>query len=100
MGVPTISLIGRHHASRVGLSLLHQVGMEVFVAREADEYVEKAVSFSQQLDALAAIRGSLRAAMLDSSLCDARQMGRSVAQALRSMWRRWCAEKNRVLCPG
>src|SRR6185436_1557077 len=39
MGVPVVALAGRHHASRVGASLLHAVGLPGLVADSPDEYV-------------------------------------------------------------
>ena len=92
MGVPTVSLIGRHHASRVGLSLLTRVGLEVFAAAGARQYVAKAVAFAGQLDALATIRRSLRNMMLHSPLCDGKAYARDVESAYRTMWRAWCAQ--------
>ncbi|MHC4582017.1 MAG: O-linked N-acetylglucosamine transferase, SPINDLY family protein, partial [Planctomycetota bacterium] len=61
MGVPTISLVGKAHASRVGLSILSRVGLGDFAASTAAEYVGKAVAYSGELENLAKIRTSLRA---------------------------------------
>ncbi len=90
MGVPTVTLVGQHHASRVGLSLLTRAGLGMFVAQGSDEYVDKAVSFAGQWRALDARRRSLRATLLDSGLCDARRIGQGLTQAYRAMWRKYC----------
>ena len=90
MGVPTLNLVGQHHASRVGLSLLTRAGLDVFVAHDPQAYVDKAVSFAGQWTALDTLRGSLRASLLGSDLCNARRIGRDIAQAYRAMWRRVC----------
>jgi protein O-GlcNAc transferase len=70
MGVPILTLTGQTYVSRVGLSLLKRLGLEVFASSNAEEYVIKACSFASQIDALAQIRQSLRAMMLASPLCD------------------------------
>ena len=90
MGVPTVTLVGQHHASRVGLSLLTRAGLDTFVAQGASEYVDKAVSFARQWQALDTLRRSLRATLLDSGLCDARKIGHGLTQAYRAMWRKYC----------
>jgi protein O-GlcNAc transferase len=91
MGVPTVTLVGQHHASRVGLSLMTRAGLEMFVAHDSNEYVDKAVSFAGQWSALGTLRRSLRASLLDSGLCDARRIGHGLSQAYRAMWRKHCA---------
>ena len=93
MGVPTLTLVGSHHCSRVGYSLLHQVGLEAFVASTPDEYLNKAVSCAGQLDHLAVIRRSLRPMMLASPLCDARGLAQGLEKAFRWMWQQWVVYK-------
>ena len=39
MGVPFITLAGRTHVERVGVSLLTQIGLEELVTRDEEEYV-------------------------------------------------------------
>ncbi len=90
MGVPTVTLVGQHHASRVGLSLLARAGLDAFVAQDANEYVDKAVSFASQWHALDTLRRSLRATLLDSGLCNAHKIGQGLTQAYRAMWRKYC----------
>jgi len=90
MGVPTVTLVGQHHASRVGLSLLTRAGLDMFVAHDPNEYVDRAVSFAGQWSSLDTLRRSLRAALLQSGLCDAHKIGQGLAQAYRAMWRKYC----------
>ena len=93
MGVPTVSWVGTHHASRVGNSLLSRIGLEIFTAHSAQEYVQKAVSFAGQLAELSHIRKSLRGMLMDSSLTDAEAYAQCVEQAYRKMWQTRCSEK-------
>ncbi len=94
MGVPTISLVGDAHASRVGLSILSRVGLADFAASTLEEYVAKAVAFSSEIDNLAKIRTSLRAMMFNSPLCDKQGFTRSLEDAYRKMWHKWCRNRS------
>jgi predicted O-linked N-acetylglucosamine transferase (SPINDLY family) len=90
MGVPVISLVGEHHMSRVGLSLLTRLGLEFFAASTPDEYVSKACALAAKPDALAKIRTTMRARMAVSPLCNRDLFVRNIEQAYRKMWHRWC----------
>jgi predicted O-linked N-acetylglucosamine transferase (SPINDLY family) len=90
MGVPVVSLVGGHHAGRVGLSILSRLGLETLAARSADEYVEKATALAQDLRGLEKLRASIRPLMMDSPLCNARAFAGAVEYAYRRMWQRWC----------
>lgn len=95
MGVPVISLVGRHHFSRVGLSILSSLGLEFFAASTPNEYVLKATALAEKPDALAKIRSSMRARMAASTLCNSDLFAGNIEQAYRKMWRCWC--KSRVV---
>jgi len=98
MGVPTISLVGKAHASRVGLSILSRVGLGDFAASTPAEYVGKAIAFSGELENLAKIRTSLQAMMFNSPLCDRKGFTRSLEDAYRKMWHKWCANPGGSHC--
>lgn len=91
MGVPTVSLAGRRHASRVGASLLSSVGHPEWIARSPEAYVEIAASLASDRPRLAALRASLREEMQRSALMDAPRFSGDMEAALRDMWRAWCA---------
>jgi predicted O-linked N-acetylglucosamine transferase (SPINDLY family) len=90
MGVPVITLSGYNHASRVGASLLSQVGLQEFIAYSEDEYVAKAVALAGNPAQLAALHGSLRERLLASPLCDGPGFVRKYEFALCGMWLNWC----------
>jgi protein O-GlcNAc transferase len=90
MGVPTVSLLGECHPSRVGLSILTRLGLEFFVASTPREYVAKATALATNLPALAQIRRTMRARIAASGLCYAKGFAARVEAAYRQMWRRWC----------
>jgi len=90
MGVPVISLTGKTYVSRLGLSILTNVGLGFFAASTPEEYVAKATALAAKPEALAKIRATMRQRMLVSSLCDAKTFADSVEEAYRKMWHRWC----------
>lgn len=93
MGVPTISLVGQCHVSRVGLSILSRVGLGFFAASTPAEYVAKATALAANPESLAKIRSSLRARAATSGLCCAKLFSREVESAYRKMWHRWCQSR-------
>ncbi len=90
MGVPTVTLAGDLYMSRMGVLALDRVGLDLFIAQSEQEYIDKAVSFIQQPEAMAQLRQGLRTRMLRSPLCDAKLYASEVCQAFRYMWHRWC----------
>jgi len=90
MGVPMISLIGDHHAARVGFDLLSQVGLADFAAADIDGYVAKAVALAADMPQLTRLRQELRQGMQASPLGDAPRFARAFEAGLRRMWHAWC----------
>jgi protein O-GlcNAc transferase len=90
MGVPVITLAGNTHASRVGMSLLSNVGLQELIARSPDEYLEITVALSKNLNRLQSLRESLRDRMSHSPLTDARRFTANLEMCYRKMWERWC----------
>lgn len=92
MGVPVICLAGKTHASRVGVSLLSNAGLDSFISGDEAAYMEKAVALARDVEQLRQWRFSLRDRLRNSSLTDAVGFTRALEDAYREMWRRWCAE--------
>ena len=90
MGVPLISLAGAVPIGRIGVSLLAQLGLESFVARDQDEYVAIASRCAAGLTDLACLRAGLRERMRASTLMDEQGFIRDLESAYRGMWREWC----------
>jgi hypothetical protein len=88
MGVPVIALTGQVHRGRVGASILRHAGLDELLAEEVDAYVDKALALAGDLDALGALRHSLRERMAASPLMDAEASTRDLEQAYEEMWRR------------
>ena len=90
MGVPVIILAGETHASRVGVSLLSNVGLTDLIAESAEDYVEKAVNLVGDLERLRALRVNLRSMMAHSPLMDIRSFIQSLEAVYREIWHKWC----------
>lgn len=90
MGVPVVSLAGQMHHARVGVSLLHRVGLDWCVAETPAEYVRIATDLARDPEKLSALRAGLRARMSASSLRDERGFAAEFQTMLRAMWREHC----------
>ena len=86
MGVPTLSLAGSTLIARQGASLLTAAGLCDWVAESKDEYLSKALSFSNDLKELSNLRAGLRAQVLASPLFDAPRFAKNMEKVLWAMW--------------
>lgn len=90
MGVPVVTLSGRTHVTRTGVSLLSKVGLTRFVCNTPDEYADRAVAAAADRDALRHLRGEMRQRLTDCGLIDGARLAREIEAAYRQMWRQWC----------
>ncbi len=86
MGVPVVTLQGQAHVSRVGVSLLHQVGLQDLVARDRDDYRAKAVALAADPRRIGELRAGLRERLRASPLMDRAGFARAVEAAYRKIW--------------
>ncbi len=89
MGVPVVTLEGRMHAGRVGVSLLRNAGLDELVAPGRDAYIRVARGLAADPVRLASMRSGLRARIAASALCDGPGFCRRFVGALRGRWREW-----------
>ena len=90
MGVPVISLVGQHHMSRVGLTILTRFGMAFLAASTPQEYVTRATALAAKRQTLAEMRAIMRKTIAGASLCNTNRFVRNVEAVYREMWHRWC----------
>lgn len=95
MGVPVISLRGNCFVSRIGETVLMNIGLKECVADSEDAYVAKALALAADLPRLAELRSRLRSRLLDSPLCDGAGFTRDLEAAFRAMWKSWCQTQTR-----
>jgi predicted O-linked N-acetylglucosamine transferase (SPINDLY family) len=87
MGVPVVTLSGGLHAGRVGASLLHQCGLDDWIAETPEHYVSLALAVAANLPE----RRILREWVAESGLADAPRFTVAWEAALRQIWRDHCA---------
>ena len=81
---------GDTHASRVGVSLLSNVGLSEFIARTQDEYVSTAVNLANDIKKLQKIRKALRDQMIKSPLMCAERFTLNLEKSYSRMWEEYC----------
>jgi protein O-GlcNAc transferase len=91
MGVPIITLAGAVHMSRVGVSILRNIGLAELIADSPAQYVQIARQLASDARRLDELRSTLRQRMRESPLMDGPGLARDVESAYRRMWRAWCA---------
>lgn len=92
MGVPVITFAGNTHASRVGASLLSNIGIPDLIAKTPDEYLAIAVNLAGDTHRLQRLRGGLRNMMINSPLTDAQRFIVNLEDSYRSIWEQWCGK--------
>jgi predicted O-linked N-acetylglucosamine transferase (SPINDLY family) len=91
MNVPVLTLAGDNHISRVGLSLLTNVGLPQLIAHNEDEFVKIAASYFENRDSLVELRKGLRAKLQSSNLMNGKKFADEFGDSLRDMWKQWSA---------
>lgn len=89
MGVPTITLCGNRHSTRVGASLLANLGLEELIAKSHDEYLQIAESLATETQKLVDLRSGLRHRLGRSPLLDGAGLTQAIEKAYQKMWSVW-----------
>jgi protein O-GlcNAc transferase len=90
MGVPVVTLEGRAHAGRVGMSLLTTAGLENLIGRTREEYIRIATGLAGSPGELSGLRAGLRDRVAASPLRDEAGFTARFEAGLREMWGEWC----------
>jgi protein O-GlcNAc transferase len=90
MGTPLVTLAGERSVSRSAASLLAVLGLDAWVARSPEEYVERALALAGDPGA----RRGLRERMAASPLMDEARFARDMEALYRQMWRSYCTTVN------
>ena len=85
MGVPVVTVAGDRPQARMGASILTAAGCADWIATDPAGLVAIAERLAGDLDALQAIRGSLRAKLSASPLLDGKGFARAFEQAMRAI---------------
>jgi predicted O-linked N-acetylglucosamine transferase (SPINDLY family) len=76
MGVPMLALRGDRFLSRCGESININLGMHEWIANDQEEYYQKAVKFSENVDSLNMIRKNLHIKAINSPLFDSKKFAK------------------------
>lgn len=89
MGVPFVTLAGKHFVSRMGVTILSNVGLQELIAQTIDDYISITVNLAQDNAKLRNLRRHLRERTASSPLMDQEKFTRNIESAYREMWNIW-----------
>ncbi len=93
MGTPLLTLAGDSYVSRQGIAILSNVGMEDWIAKTPEEYIEKAKKSAAEIARLSLLRGKLRDTLKKSAICDWTSYSKKWEEAVRNLWKNYCLGK-------
>lgn len=91
MGVPTLTLTGPVHASRVGTDIMKGMGLAQFTATSPLEFTQRAIELTQDRPKLMELKSSLRERFFASPFADSKRFTNSFQDALTNLWESHCA---------
>lgn len=91
-GLPFVSLAGALPGSRLGLSILSDIGLEALCAQTHKGYVDKCIMLTADLKALASIRENMRERIRNSKAFHPPAIAREFEEACRDMWQDYCMD--------
>ena len=93
-GVPVISLMGSHFASRVSASILKALGLSELITRKLEEYEKLAVRLALDSAELKMLQKKLAKNQLTHPLFDTRRYVRNLEKAFIQMWRIYATDQD------
>lgn len=90
MGVPVVTMPGRHALGRAGVCLMENLGLQELVAPDEAAFVETCARLAGDLPRLAGLRATLRGRLERSPLMDGPRFARAMEGSLAAMWRAFC----------
>ena len=92
-GVPVVTLMGDHFASRVSASILSAVGLPELIAQSLKAYEDLAVYLASHRDYLYRLRQKLKRYSKTKPLFDTQKFVQKLEQAFQRMWQRYLQGK-------
>lgn len=100
MGVPTLTLTGATPPARLSTAMLHTIGdLQEWAARDADDFVARAVRCATDPQTLRPLRKALRTRLMRSPAGNALAYVRAVEHTYRQVWKRHAANPSRARDP-
>jgi predicted O-linked N-acetylglucosamine transferase (SPINDLY family) len=91
MGIPVVTLVGKTHVSRVGLSILSTVGLTELVTNTPEDYVKTVIQLANNPNYLQFLRKTIRERLKQSPLLDGLSFTQELESVYRVIWKNWCA---------
>ena len=91
MGVPFVTLAGKHFGARMGVTILTNAGLQELIAENREEYIKIAVDLATNRARLKTLRHDLREKIATSPLMNQQSFTRNMENAYREMWRIYCS---------
>jgi len=85
MNTPIITLAGTNYVSRVGISLLHALGMDKYVANTHEEYITKVVTLARNQSELRELHSTIRNKMKETDLLNSKSFTKHLENAYKDM---------------
>ncbi len=89
MGVPIITKKGNRFLSHAGETIANNAGLQNWIAKSDDDYVEKAIINSSDFDRLNKLRLNLRSQVISSPLFYSKRFSQVFEEAVWGMWSKW-----------
>lgn len=93
-GVPVLTLGGDCHRSRVGTSILTNLGLDDYIAATPDDYIEKAVIMAGEGKRGGELCHRIRQSLQQSVMMDKAGFARQMEEAFQVMWHRSCTKSS------
>jgi predicted O-linked N-acetylglucosamine transferase (SPINDLY family) len=90
-GVPVLCFAGDRWAARISASLMHNAGLEEFVAPNLDSYIARAVELANDVQTpakLDALRQAMRERLRQSPVCAVESFARQMEEIYLQVWQR------------
>ena len=94
MGVPVVARLGDTIASRISAAILTAIGLPDFIAPDDENYIDIALRFAANPDALAELRAGLPERIAGTDVGDRVRYTRAVEACYRRFWRDYCAGRS------
>lgn len=92
MGLPVVTLVGKTHASRMGLSILSALKLKRLITDSPEDYVKTHIELANDFEYLQEFRTKIRERMQNSPLMDGKGFTQQLEKQYWQMWQNWMGQ--------
>ena len=85
MGTPVLTMKGFNFNSRCGESININLGLEDYIAKDIDDYINKAIDFKKDFNKVINLKKNLREKALNSNLFNVKEFGKQFSNILANL---------------